>query len=72
MMELLGRMIRGSLRAGDVVARYSLTQYIVLLPACSYESGAAVANRIRRNFKKYGAKFQCDILYELAEISAMA
>lgn len=71
-MDILERMICESLRAGDVVARYSPTQYIVLLPACSFESGAAVADRIRRNFRKHAGRYQCDVSYELAEISAMA
>ncbi len=71
-MDILERMICESLRAGDVVARYSPTQYIVLLPACSFESGEAVANRICRNFRKHAGRYQCNVAYELAEISAMA
>ncbi len=71
-MDLLERMICESLRVGDVVARYSPTQYIILLPACAFESGTAIADRIRRNFKKHAGRFHCDVTYELAEISAMA
>ena len=42
----LGRV----LRVGDVAARYSDSQYIVLLPTCSYESSVLVAKRVLENF----------------------
>ncbi len=71
-MDILEKMICESLRAGDVVARYSPTQYIILLPACSFESGTTIADRIRRNFRKHAGRYHCDVAYELAEISAMA
>lgn len=34
------------LRIGDVAARYSDSQYIVLLPTCTYESSVRVAKRV--------------------------
>ncbi len=68
--DSLEKVVCGSLRAGDVIARYSPTQFIVILPTCSYESGTGVAERIRRNFRKYAERYRCEISYELAEISA--
>lgn len=70
-MDALERVICKYLRAGDVVSRYSPTQFIVMLPTCSYESGTGVAERIRRNFKRYAEKYRCEVAYELAELSAV-
>ncbi len=70
-MDALERVICRYLRAGDVVSRYGPTQFVAMLPTCSYESGIGVAERIRRNFKKYEEKYHCQIVYELAELSAV-
>lgn len=70
-MDALERVICRYLRAGDVVSRYGPAQFIAMLPTCSYESGTGVAERICRNFKKYAEKFHCEIVYELAELSAV-
>lgn len=67
-MQLLEQKLRNFLRKGDVVTRYSLTQYIVLLPACSYESGIAVAERIKKVFYKGIGNKHLEIHYELKEI----
>ena len=40
------------LRIGDVAARYSDSQYIVLLPTCTYERSVMVAKRV---LEYYGA-----------------
>lgn len=70
-MDALERVICRYLRAGDVVSRYGSTQFVAMLPTCSYESGLGVAERICRNFKKYAEKFHCEIVCELAELSAV-
>lgn len=68
-MEILEDLLRTSLRVGDVVSRYSQTQFIVMLPTCSYESGTAVAERIRKGFQKnIGAK-KLKLKYELTELA---
>lgn len=54
---------------GDVAARYSLTQYIVLLPTCNYESGVMVAERIREAFSKTIGKKHMHLTYELEELT---
>ena len=68
-MEILEEILRSSLRIGDVVARYSLSQYIVLLPTCSYESSTLVAGRIRDTFCQRIGKMQLEILYEQEELT---
>ncbi len=45
-MEHLEIVLKDSLRIGDVASRYSDTQYVVLLPTCTYESSQMIANRI--------------------------
>ena len=49
-MERLREVIAGALRRGDVFTRYSLTQYLILLPASSYENGEKVLRRVIRSF----------------------
>lgn len=51
MMGRLLEVIRGSLRKGDVVTRFSAAQYIIMLPTVTYESGSAVIGRIVKRFR---------------------
>lgn len=51
-MAQMKACILSTLRTGDVVARYSRTQFVVLLPACQYETGEAVMNRIFAKFDR--------------------
>ena len=56
----------GNLRRGDVVSRYSSSQYVVLLPAANFEDSTMVMDRIvtafcrqhRRNFLKLSYKIR--------------
>lgn len=67
-MESLGNAISGSLRRGDVYARYSIAQYIVLLPTSSYENGCNVMKRIITNFKKEYTRKDLAIDYSLQSV----
>lgn len=49
-MKNLKNTLKKVLRIGDVAARYSDRQFIVLLPTCTYESSVAVAKRVTENF----------------------
>jgi DNA-binding SARP family transcriptional activator len=51
-MDELGNAIRLSLRRGDVYTRFSISQYLFLLPSVSYENADMVLKRIIRCFKK--------------------
>lgn len=51
-MDELGESIRNSLRRGDIFSRYSVSQYLMLLPTATYENGENVLKRIIQNFKK--------------------
>lgn len=57
-MVRLEDILKKSLRIGDVAAKYSDTQFVILLPACTYESGMLVANRIISKFYNENAKYR--------------
>lgn len=69
-MELLEQTIRTSLRIGDVASRYSQTQFIVLLPMCTYESAQKVVDRILKKFYRAAGKGSLKVYYELSELSS--
>lgn len=68
-MKELELSVRCCLRAGDAAARYSATQFIVLLPMCSYESSMMVAGRIEKYFKKLTGKKGLKLVWELVELA---
>lgn len=68
-MRRLQRILAKNLRLGDVVARYSDEQYIVMLPYCSYEDTQKVFQRILRNFNKSLYKQKFLLKAETREIS---
>ncbi len=51
-MESLKNILLGSLRKGDVVTRFSATQFIMMLPATTYKNGEKVLERIKGRFNK--------------------
>ena len=69
-MSQLEELLRSSLRVGDVLTRYSITQFIVLLPACSYESGIKVGKRIEKQFQNAIKKMRLELSIELMELTA--
>ena len=54
---------------GDVAARYSDEQYIVMLPNCDYESSQKVIKRILSNFKKDMDSDKVTLKAETREVS---
>ena len=50
-MDRLQDCICHSLRRGDVFSKYSVSQYILMLPTVTYETGEMVLNRIISNFR---------------------
>lgn len=51
-MEVVSNTIGRSLRKCDVFARYSNSQFVILLPDTSYENGCMVGKRIENAYKK--------------------
>ncbi|WP_418704264.1 BTAD domain-containing putative transcriptional regulator, partial [Anaerotruncus massiliensis (ex Liu et al. 2021)] len=50
-MKQLLETIRNSLRKGDIVSRFSATQYVLMLPTVTFENGSMVLDRIVKRFR---------------------
>ncbi|WP_409968082.1 BTAD domain-containing putative transcriptional regulator [Bengtsoniella intestinalis] len=50
-MDRLGEVIGTSLRRNDVYTRYSVTQYLMMLPSANFENAQMVVNRIVAAFR---------------------
>lgn len=68
-MYELDQAIQQSLRRGDVYTRYSVSQYMILLPTASYENGASVLKRISQNFRRRYTRKDLLISYSLQSIT---
>lgn len=69
-MELLKDSIRSSLRRGDIYCRYSVSQYILLLPTTTYENGEMILKRITRNFHQSYTRRDMSLRYSLQAVLA--
>lgn len=67
-MEQLNTAIRSTLRCSDVYTRYSISQYIVLLPTITEEKGEMVLKRIITNFRKLYSRRDLALDYKLQPI----
>lgn len=56
MMNRLAKLLSEQLRIGDVVAKYSDSQFIVLLPSCDTECSKMVLERIVASYQKDNPK----------------
>jgi DNA-binding SARP family transcriptional activator len=69
-MEAMEDTIRNGLRAGDVVSRYSDTQFIVLLPTCTKELALLVAHRLLGHLYEKNEKYKkVNIKINVEEVS---
>ena len=68
-MKSLEDTLRRVLRIGDVATRYSDSQYMVLLPTCTYESSKTVAERVLNAFQIHNKKNTVKIKTEFEQIS---
>lgn len=69
-MTRLQSCISQSLRKGDVFARYSILQYILLLPTISLENANLVLTRIKHNFLKDNKAKSTNFSFSLRPIAA--
>ncbi len=67
-MDHLEEVLLHSLRSGDVISRYSGSQFIVLLPTCQYETAKMVMRRIENNYYKTGCDRGVKLQYSLDEM----
>ena len=68
-MEILLECIRKDLRKGDVISRYSLTQFVLLLPNVTYETGEMVLERIILTYKWKYPKSPIFVSYKLRPLT---
>ena len=66
---ILEQVAKETLRIGDVVTRSGALQYVILLSACSYEAGLAVAERIKKKFLRKIRYRKLELQYELRDLS---
>lgn len=64
-MDHLGSAIAVSLRRGDAYTRYSVSQYLILLPSVSYEDSNTVMYRIVRNYRKSYPHKELNVHYSI-------
>ncbi len=67
-LERMSGTIAQSLRSGDVYARFSVNQYILMLPAASYENCTAIAARILKSFTNSKPHLNVGASYALSEL----
>ncbi|MDO5407226.1 MAG: BTAD domain-containing putative transcriptional regulator [Eubacteriales bacterium] len=68
-MNHMDTAIASSLRRGDAYTRYSVSQYLVMLPTTSHENGEVVMQRIVRNFRKLYVRKELNVTYSLQAIA---
>jgi hypothetical protein len=51
-MDSLFEIVKSSLRQGDVYSRYSASQYVLMVPALTYENCVMVTERITSRFRQ--------------------
>lgn len=67
-MDHLNNAIRTSLRCSDVYTRYSVSQYIILLPTVTVELGEMAMKRILSNFHKMYSRKDLVVNYRLQPV----
>ncbi len=67
-MRHLNNAVCSSLRRGDVYTRYSVSQYMVLLPSASFENGEMVMQRIIRNYRKNYLRKDLEVSYSVQSV----
>lgn len=64
-MKRLLNVAQTNLRRGDTISRYSVMQYVVLLPSVTYETGRIVMDRIKKAFYNEYVKSSVVLTYKL-------
>ncbi len=67
-MGQLRKAIQLSLRRGDVFTRYSVSQYLILLPTISYENCEMVLKRIVRQYKIENPHSKVTLTYKMQSL----
>lgn len=65
----LESVLKSQLRRGDVAAKYSDNQFIVLLPTCTQETAQVVAERVKGSFMQKSSTDRIGFEYELRAVT---
>lgn len=68
-MKQLSESVQEALRSGDVYARYSISQYIILLPSATRENGKMVMERILDKFRRKHPGSPAAVRYSLQDVA---
>lgn len=69
-MDRMETVLCNYLRIGDVISRYGDSQFLILLPACTYESAKKIAWRIIRQFEKDVKNQKYKVDFSLEEVKS--
>lgn len=64
-MNRMSKTIANTLRSGDVFARYSINQFIIMLPSTSYENCIMIGERILKKYDEEKPKLSVSVSYTL-------
>lgn len=67
-MSVLEETPMKKLRSSDIVCRYSVNQFLVMLPACQYEDAKMVVNRLKDSFYRSGKTGRLLLQYSIDEL----
>lgn len=67
-MSVLEETLMKRLRSSDIVCRYSVNQFFVMLPACQYEDAKMVVNRLKDSFYRSGKTNKLLLQYSIDEL----
>lgn len=68
-MNILERCIVGSLRKGDVTARYSSSQQVVIMLDSNQENGHMIAERIIANYSRMYDNYNVELVYNIEQVT---
>lgn len=66
-MNDLSKIMQEGMRRNDTLARYSPTQYVILLPAVNAEQGKAVLERVKKTYYEKNPNSKYIVQYRLAQ-----
>lgn len=69
-MNVLERCIVGSLRKGDVTARYSSSQQVIIMMDSNLENGHMIAQRIIANYSRMYDNYNVELVYNIEQVAA--
>ena len=67
-MSVLEETLMKRLRSSDIVCRYSVNQFLVMLPACQYEDAKMVVNCLKDSFYRSGKTNKLLLQYSIDEL----